>query len=169
MKRDPASAAEVAASGSIQNLPLRRLFDYWAGLASGDAVPLERQLDIANLPPKTRAHMLAIAILDGERNYRVTMLGSYLVAVYGRDYTGCRLVDEEIPRVTRSITYALLDRLARDRRPLCYHGPSGFRFAGFDSPHEQIMMPLCDDAGRIVAAVGAIDFPDARPNDGYRF
>jgi hypothetical protein len=165
---DPA-AAKVASSGAIEHAPLRMLFDYWSSLAPDGAIPLKQTFDIVNVPIAAWPHMFMIDILEGERNYRVRVCGTYIVSVYNRDFTGRRLVEEEIPHTTESVTYELLGRLVRDRRPLHYDGPSSFRFSGFKSPHEQIMMPLSDDSGRIVAALGAVYYPGARPNHGYRF
>jgi hypothetical protein len=164
MVSSPAGISRLVEEADIRHPLLRKLFSYWSGIALQGALPgavaPRKFFDIVDVPLPVWPRTFMMDVLEGTGNYRVRVLGSYLVQIHGHDDTGRRLVDAEIPGATHSRTYALLERMMHERAPVRYWGPTSLRFSGIDTPHEQIVLPLGDDAGRITTALGAVDYPE---------
>ena len=143
-----------------KNEHIQALFAYWDALPKFLDSPRKTDFDPVDLAVKVWPRLFMVDILEGQNEYRLRLLGTYLVEAYGRDFTGARFVDSEIPNVTRSQTYRLLGDLVATQKPQHYLGPTEFRFITDYAICEQILLPLVDDKGRIAHVVGAIDFPD---------
>jgi hypothetical protein len=147
---------------SPQHASLRQLLDYWQRLKRDRSMPHKREFDPVDLPPRVLPRLFLIEFLEGAANYRLRLMGTYLRDTYGREFTGCRLVDDEMPGVTRSMTYQLLGVMARTGEPQYSLGPNRFRFFDTYFLVEQLLLPLADDSGRLAFAIGAVDYPDVR-------
>ena len=98
-------------------------------------------------------------ILPGESNYLLKVHGSYLVNAIGKDFTGCRYVESEIPGCTRSSAYAMLNAISAMGLPQHYLGTTIFRRSDWHKDVEQVMLPLVGDDGCVSSVVGALDYP----------
>ena len=147
----------------IRHPLLKELYEYWKGLGASGGTPLKSRFDPVDLRAALwpRLHMIEIPE-DGDVA-RNRVLGTYVVAAVGLDFTGKRLSDSDIPGMTSSVTYALLQRLMVTGEPQHYFGPPNFGATGRFATHEQVLLPLSDEAGRIVGAVGALDYPGFTP------
>jgi len=148
----------------VQHPLLKELYEYWerAGASGGRA--LKSKFDPVDLPAALwpRLHMIDVP----ERRVgscRNRLLGTYVVDAVGKDFTGRRLVDDEIPSVSTSITYRLLQQLLASAQPQHYLGPPSFELSNRFAAHEQILLPLFDGAGALVVAVGALDYQGFEP------
>lgn len=152
------SGAARYARPEIKSPLLEILFEYWEKLAANVGVPQKTIFNPIDVPGTVWPRIFIIDILEGVRNYRVRLLGTYLVDAYGQDFTGCNMNDGEIPRITQSATYRLLPKLQSSGLPQHYFGPTPFRYTDSYREVEQVLMPLADPIGRIAYAVGGVDY-----------
>ena len=147
----------------IRHPALKRLFGYWIKLSGTDAIALKSEFDPVDLPAELwpRLHMIDIA--EDETICHNRLLGTYVVDAVGFDFTARPLIDAEIPGVSNSVTYELLQKLRGSSEPQHYYGPANFGQATRFAAHEQILLPLFDKGGRIVAAIGALDYQGFTP------
>jgi hypothetical protein len=148
---------------NIRNRHIAEVYTYWRSLAPSNALPAKSSFDPIGLPPAALPRVFMIDNLVGSSNYRLRLLGSYLVNAYDRDFTGHDLIDSQIPNVTRSRTFRLLNEMLSTRLPQYDIGPTVFRFNDRYTTVEQVLLPLTDEAGCIAFAVGAVDYPDYSP------
>jgi hypothetical protein len=154
---------------SPRHASLRQLLDYWLRLKGDRSRPRKREFDPVDLPPRVLPRLFLIEFLEGAGNYRLRLMGTYLRDTYGREFTWCHLVDEEMPGVTKSDTYQLLGVMARTGEPQYSLGPTRFRFFDTYSLVEQVLLPLADDEGQLGFAIGAVDYPDMRKGIGASY
>lgn len=147
----------------VRQVPyIEALWSYWHRLADEASPPAKRRFDIVALPTDSWSRLILFDVLDGARDYRVRVMGTYLVEAYGADFTGRRLVDAEIPRVTNSASYQLLGRAVETRAPQHYLGPCGFQLGPGLDDVAMVVLPLTDAAGRVAHAIGSIHYPSFR-------
>jgi hypothetical protein len=65
--------------------------------------------------------------------------------------------------VTLKIAQQWLQQLRASCEPQHYYGPSHFGRANRFVAHEQILLPLYDETGSVVAAIGALDYEGFTP------
>ena len=152
------SKSSEMAEPEILHPALRAIHTYWTGLQSDGGLPRRSSLSPADIPREALPRVFLIEFLDDEAAYRLRLQGTYMVDAYQQDFTGRKMIDEEIPGISKSVTLKLLERLRADRAPQHFHGPTAFRVTDFYTEHEQILLPLTDRTGRICMALGAIDF-----------
>jgi hypothetical protein len=152
--------AGSAKSGAIQCPLLRELMVYWESLRSGDELPRKRDFNPLNLSVEVWPRLFLIDIAD-TMDFRIRLLGTYVIAGLGQDFTGHRIADDDTPGASQSMAYRLLRELYAKQAPQHYVGPPKFGKTKRFNKCEQIYLPLIDDPGQICAAVGAIDYPDA--------
>ena len=138
------------------NAPIRMVLMYWLGLHDGERPPARQQFDPVDLPSRTLPYLFLLERIPGP-GWRLRLAGSHLVDALGRDFTGCELVDEQIPGVSLSRTVRLLNQMAETGLPGHFHGRSTFRFRDNYDDHEQVLLPFRDrETGLIEAVLGAI-------------
>ena len=147
---------------SPRHASLRQLLDYWQRLKRDRRMPCKREFDPLDLPPRVLPRLFLIEYLEGAANYRLRLMGTYLRDAYGREFTWRRLIEEEMPGVTKTMTYQLLGVMMKTGEPQYNLGPDRFRFFDTYSLVEQVLLPLADDNGRLGFAIGALDYPDMR-------
>jgi hypothetical protein len=147
---------------SPRHTSLRQLLDYWQRLKGDRSMPRKREFDPVDLPARVLPRLFLIEFLEGAANYRLRLMGTYLRDTYGREFTWCRLVDDEMPGVTKTTTYQLLGVMMKTGEPQYSLGPDRFRLKDTYSLVEQVLLPLADDEGHLGFAVGAVDYPDMR-------
>lgn len=151
-------STEMVIDALVVNSLLATLYQYWRSLKRTDGVPLKQAFNPIDLPGSVWPRIFMLDILDGPENYRVRLLGTYLVDAYSRDLTGHRLVESEMPGITASATWRMLPALVAKREAQYYFGPTNFKFGDMYKRIEQVLMPLADDRGDIRYAIGGIDF-----------
>lgn len=132
---------------------------YWDHLARVRSIPFRRDFSPLELPGKVWSRLFLVDIIRDGQSYRIRLMGEYIVSALGHNYTGCEFVESQIPGCQDMVTLRLLRRLTMTMLPQHYFGPTSFRTADWYSDVEQIIMPLCDDDGRLSVAIGAIDYP----------
>ena len=138
------------------NAAVQAVLGHWLGLHDRQRLPSRDRLDPVDLPRRALPHLFLLEYTVGEP-WRLRLMGSHLVAALGHDFTGRRLVDEQIPSISKSRTVRLLASLVESGLPVHFHGRSDFRFNGGYADHEQVLLPFRrrdDDTIEIV--LGAI-------------
>ena len=154
----PVPSNPNALGDRIRHPLLRHLFDYWSSLTSSNGFALKYQFDPVDLPAELWPRLHMVDIPHDSPICHNRLLGTYVVDAVGLDFTGRPLIDSEIPGISKSITYQLLEELRASGQPQHYHGQANFALACRFTRHEQILLPLFDENGGIVAAVGALDY-----------
>jgi hypothetical protein len=72
---------------------LRALYSYWDRQRSGRVMPDRRDIDPTGLPGNVLPSLAMFDLIDGAQRVRVRLLGTDVVARFGRDFTG-RFLDE---------------------------------------------------------------------------
>ncbi len=137
------------------NPPIRAVLEHWLGLHDKAQLPAREHLDPVDLPRTVFPYLF---LLDRrvEGPWRVRLMGSHVVNALGHDFTGCDLVDEQIPRIAQSRTARMLPSILETGLPAHFHGRSEFRFLVYDD-HEQILLPLRHlDGATVDVVLGAI-------------
>jgi hypothetical protein len=142
----------------VRHAALATLLAYWESLAGG-RMPERGAFDPVDLPGEVWPRLFLVEFLPEAQDYRLRVQGSYIVDVYRRDFTGCRFVETEIPRITESVSFALLERMRGTGEPQYHFGRARFRTSEDFREVEELVLPLAGGDGRVAYAIGAIDFP----------
>lgn len=138
------------------NAPIRTMLTHWLMLHDRERLPDRERFDPAELPDQVLPFLFTLELGPGGR-WRLTRVGSHVTRALGRDFTGCDLVDEQIPNISRSRTLRLLGPLAESGLPAHFHGKSSFRFQGGYDDHEQVLLPFRGTrSDRVEFVAGAI-------------
>lgn len=148
--------------GQIRSPLLLELYDYWVRLGGNGQLPRRRSFDPLGLSAPVWPRLFLIETAAHIEACRVKVLGTYLVCAYGREFTGCRCTDSEIPRFSQSTTCRLLKAIMARPAPQYAFAETNFRFNNEYKHCEQILLPLADANGQLDAVVGAIEFPGFR-------
>lgn len=140
------------------NPAIRMGLEFYITVHPGDRLPQRRLLDPVALPPALLPHLFVIDVLPGGAGFRMRLMGTHQVGAYGRDFTGRRLVDAEIPGISRSATYAMLEPVARRGEPGYFRGPTAFRFQDDYETHEQVLLPFAGEGAEVAMICGVIHF-----------
>ena len=143
---------------SIQNREIKSLFEYWQALSPAGSAALKDAFDPTHLPCSVWPRLFMIDVPAAGGDYRFRLLGTYIVGAVGRDFTGNRLIEPDIPGIARSVTFSLLMRLTGGDGVQHYVGPPSFPPSRRFSSHEQLILPLHDGEGRVNAVIGGIDY-----------
>jgi hypothetical protein len=72
---------------------LQALFAYWTGRCGKRAMPDRRDIDPVELPAFVLPNLAMFDLVEGARRVRVRLLGTEVVARFGKDFTGS-FIDE---------------------------------------------------------------------------
>ena len=167
LEHEAAAAAAPHASGleeRIRHPLLKELFRYWSQLRASDGMARKSRFDPADLSTALWPRLHIVDIPRGDAVCRCRLLGTYLVDAIGRDFTGQPLADAAVPGISGSITYELLQKLRSNGEPQHYYGPPKLPLATQIAMHEQVLLPLHDEGGGVIAAVGAVNYEGFRPS-----
>ena len=140
------------------NAPVRMALTYWLDLHDGLQPPEREQFDPTHLPSRALPYLFLLELVPGPA-WRLRLTGSHVVEAQGQDFTGCKLVDEEIPGISQSRTVRILNQMADTGLPGHFHGRSTFRFRQDYEDHEQVLLPFRSHATSAIETVlGAIVF-----------
>lgn len=138
------------------NTPIKVVTDHWLNLHDGTRLPVREQLDPTELPPGVWPYLFLLERVP-PTIWRVRLMGSHLVTALGQDFTGCDMVDEQIPGITQSRTLRMLGEVTETSLPMHFHGRSGFRLRDDLDDHEQILLPFRrsedDTVGMVLGAI----------------
>lgn len=147
------------------NAPVRTLLTHWLMLHDREQLPDRARFDTAALPDQVLPYLFLLQRKPGGR-WRLTHSGSHVTCALGRDFTGCELVDEQIPGISRSRTVRLLGALVESHLPAHFHGTSSFRpedgYSYRYDDHEQVLLPFRNGTGGIDFVAGAIVYEGLR-------
>lgn len=143
---------------AIECETIKAVVEYWQALGSSGGIALKSAFDPVALPPAAWPRLFMVEKPHGETAFRLRLMGTYVVGAIGTDFTGCRLLEAEIPGIMRSVTFNLVSRLFDANETQHYRGAPTFPLSLQYQLHEQVVLPLYGDASDIVAAVGAIDY-----------
>ena len=133
-----------------------RLHEYWQARKGGRIAPRRSDIDPADLVELLPNMFIFKVHGNGRADYQLTLLGTALVAVLGRDFTGCmfdemytgdsaRILREQYDHVVRSHQpyYARLDAEWMNKDFICY---------------DRLLLPLSEDGKRVDRLLGCSFF-----------
>jgi hypothetical protein len=129
---------------------------YWQRIRAGRTMPLKRDLDPVDVPPKLLPHLQIIEVVDGGRRFRYRLIGTSLVETYGKDYTGTH-ADELVSGERLRFIHAVYQAVCAIKAPVfshnCYH-----TIRHTDLFANRIYMPLSDHGAEVDFILGALSF-----------
>lgn len=143
----------------IRCVQIKALLDHWTILAGRSGLPKRSAFTPLDLPAAVWPRLFLVDVLEGNRNFRARLVGTYIVDVHGRDVTGCQFNEEEFPGITASVTYRVLCDVFDSHTPQHYCGASARSIAPHVNEIEILACPLADESGALSTIVGAVDFP----------
>jgi hypothetical protein len=142
----------------IESPLLKKLFEYWSALVLQGGTARKTRFDPIELPKDVWPRLFIVDVLETEPRFCFRLLGTYAVDALGEDLTGRHLVDSEIPGISGSVTFSLMEKLCLANEPQHFLGaPTFARTIRFDR-HEQLILPLFDQPGALTAGVGAVNY-----------
>lgn len=144
------------------NAPIRAALAHWLGLHDRERLPERERFDPTGLPSRTLPNLFLMERAD-DGPWRLRLMGTHLVAALGQDFTGCDLVDGQVPGISRSRTMRLLGPMTETGLPAHFHGRSAYRYSETYDDHEQILLPFRrHDSNSVDVVLGAIVYEGLR-------
>ena len=133
----------------------QELFEYWNSKRGDRIAPTRKDIDPIDLP-KLLPYMFIFQVQDNPRNYRLSLLGTQLVAVLGRDFTGATF-DEMYSDDGASTLRMEYDWVADRAEP--YYDELDARWMSKDYiAYRRLLLPLSDDGARVDRLLGCAFF-----------
>ena len=152
-------AREILAGA--RNRDLRRLLEYWLAIHPADRLPARGDFDPVEVP----AALPWLVLTDVERDpyrFRVRLMGTAVVAAFGRDFTG-RYLSEML--TDHEIDYSYLHRIevAETGLPNYRYGDPRMAFKLDFGPIERIYLPFATDGETVDMILGMTLYLARRP------
>ena len=140
---------------AVSSPRVRAALEYWERKRAGRAMPMRRDLDPMEMIPFLPFVML-IDVLSDPPDFRYRLLGTEVVAISRRDWTGLRL--SEIPdKGPGTVVWSNYETVVATRAPFSrvppYVGPQD-RMRGC----ENLLMPLSEDGECVSMIFQVIDY-----------
>lgn len=139
---------------------IRRVYEYWIEKHRGERAPCPEDIDILDLEFAIGS-ISFIDVVDPAPRFRMRMIGSEVVARYGKDFTG-RIVDEIEDEDTRDLLCASY--------ATAYAGPDPFwvQREMYSGEHvfiyECLILQLKDESGHTIRLMSVLNWPDGSTN-----
>lgn len=139
---------------------LRFLYDYYRDLACGPGFPSQRRVDPLGMRPAL-GYVMLLDPVDGGRDFRYRLYGSFIAGVSGRDMTGKLVSTYPVELATVEYMLALYRAVLTRKMPvMAVHRPLGARTT---KAWHRLILPLGDEAGgvgRLLVGAVPIGFDD---------
>ncbi|WP_207456665.1 hypothetical protein [Azospirillum sp. SYSU D00513] len=142
------TALQPGAQDVLREHPmLDQAYQFWKARSGERAMPHETDLDAVALPLELMPWSILTEVLETERDFRYALLGSAIIQMARRDFTGCRFSELDHIRPgsqlwTQRATVANLGQPMLVSPP--YTGPLGDVRRVYD-----LHLPLSADNGRV--------------------
>lgn len=142
----------------FKNPQVASLAQYWVDLQSDSGAPLWRAFDIADLPVAVWPRLMVIDVIDEPCRFRARLIGAYIIDAFGRDSTGRRFVNEEIPGIEGTDYLASLHEVADLKTPHYRFRRARFQMRDEYEFAEVLSLPFLDENGAVSMIVTGVDY-----------
>ena len=133
-----------------------RLLDYWQARKGGRIAPCRGDIDPADLPELLPNMFIFKVLEEGGRDYLLSLLGTALVSVLGRDFTGCRF-DEMYTGESAKILRSQYDHVVDKCQP--YYARLDAEWMNKDFIcYDRLLLPLSQDGRHVDRLLGCSFF-----------
>ena len=115
------------------------MYDHWAGLRRGGAIPMRAALDPVDLPRMMLPNLALVDVEAEPLDFRYRLVGTALVEWFGHDPTG-RLVAEGTAFGESDMVLHNYRTVAAHRLPIAVPKPSGHHATHGDQIDKSVMM-----------------------------
>lgn len=127
---------------------LSQVYEYWRSKVDGPMLPTRNAIDpfeIRSLLP----HIGLIDVMGDGDEFRYRLIGTHMVDIFGRDFTGCKLGDNHKDGAYGHFLKTLYAQCAHERKPVFCESQFLYRD---DEPLQirRLVMPLVDQFGKVV-------------------
>jgi hypothetical protein len=126
---------------------------YWRGKRRGRSMPSRRDIDPIEVPALL-PHLQLVDIVGGRFRYR--LVGTELVTVFGRDYTGM-FPDELFPGTRGQMICEVFAAVRKARKPMFLRNRY-LTAKHWDLEASRLLMPLSDNDREVNMILGALTF-----------
>jgi hypothetical protein len=128
---------------------------YWRRLVPGGALPRRRDIDPAQIP-RLLPHLQLIDVVDAGARFRYRLVGTALVAAFGKEYTG-KYLDELFGGDRLAYASRVYSTVCSERRAVFLRN----RYSTTRDLHmiaNRLYMPLSDDGATVNVIFGVLTF-----------
>ena len=139
---------------------IRQLYDYWHGKCCGRSMPARADIDPLDIPVLL-PYLILVDVLPPDGRLKVRLMGTWIVNMFGHDYTG-RFLDEVDLGEARDEILREYAEAAALARPVC--SDHWYRSLGdqlYDI--ERLILPLSTDGTTVSMLLIILEFTERRP------
>jgi len=130
------------------------IFRHWIRMCGDRAMPRRADIRPQDIPSQLR-YLQLIDVVDGTR-FRYRLLGTKLIEVYGKDYTGT-YTDEQFEGERLRLVSQIYSDVVMKKRPMFlrnkYRAPNGIEIIA-----NRLYMPLSENGSDVSMILGGITF-----------
>lgn len=120
------------------------------------AIPFKRDIDPTEIPPEVLPNLQLVDVIDDGARFRYRLIGTGLVDIYGKDYTGT-YVDELVSGDRLAFIQRAYRSVCQLKVPIFSHNHY-HTIRGADLVANRIYMPLSNDGTEVHCILGALQF-----------
>ena len=136
---------------------IREIHRYWADKCDGRAMPARTDLDPLDIP-KLLPNIILIDVVPPDDRLKVRLIGTWIVHMFDRDYTGEFLDELDFGEAGQEIVQEYSEAV-HAAEPICSDHRSR-TLAGKFYDIERVILPLSNDGVRVTMLLIALDFTE---------
>lgn len=146
----------------LKDQGLRRLLQHWLDRRIGRPVPSRASIDPAELGSLLSSIWMCDYLPQGRR-FRMRLAGEDINRVYGRSINQCDFEEIIAPDMLDHVLF--LYRRVIEEPAILHCSGHIYLASGRSRVGERLVLPLTDDSGAVMHAIGASIMSNARPGD----
>lgn len=135
----------------LKTEPLRRAYAYWDRQRAGRPMPSRRDIDPVDMV-EWLPHVTLVTVTHDPLDFRFRLVGTAVVARYGREFTGERLADLDLDGKAKEI-FAEYAQPVNRRQPQ-YYIDNYVMESGRQMHFERLLLPLSSDGETVDMLLG---------------
>lgn len=143
----------------IESPRLRELHAYWDDRRAGKPMPSRADIDPLDIP-RLLPHLILVDVAPGTKRLRARLVGTKVVEMYGRDYTGEYFDEIDFGHRRAAIEHDYVTCLETRQPYVSEH--SFWTTGGALFRSERLILPLSDDGTAVSMLLSALDFSPVR-------
>ena len=149
-----------------QSPRLRELHAYWSAKRGDRAMPARADIDPLDIP-SLLPYLILIDVIPPDDRLKVRLMGTWIVKMFGGDFTGCFLDELELGEAREEILLEYTDAVAV-AQPICSdHWSRSLGDELFDL--ERAILPLSADGETVSMLLIIIDFTERPPRPRLQY
>lgn len=147
--------SDTRARSTIESPALQELYAYWESKCAGRTMPSRNDIDPIDIP-RLLPNLILFDVEPGTLRLKARLVGTRVVQMYGRDYTGEYLDEIDFGERSAAILHDYLTCVATRHVYVSEH--SFWTIRGADYRIERMITPLSDDGETVNLLMAGLDF-----------